>query len=444
MMAGTVAPTARQQGQRSRARHERWLARVWQRQAFDRANLRTSHGLAIKVVYPGRWTGEAGPDFHDAILALPDGRLLRGDVELHLESAGWLQHGHHLDPAYDRVVLHVVLQAGEPVRNSQGELVPTLELSPRLGSRGRASAAAEPEPGEQLSYVVQPCRNVLPAMDAAELTSRLQSLALERFEAKQAIFEGELASAEPEQALHVGLMEALGYSRNKQPFRELAQRVPVGALRCQGSVLELERLLLAGAGLLGGAETTALLAGAGLIPAPLPRAAWQRLGVRPGNLPDQRIRQFAAILGRLLPNGLLDELLGPLAEFGGSPGAGALLVRCRREWRRQLAEVGPQRADAMVINVLLPFAAAYGQASCQFWLSEVAAQAFLAHPAQGANQATSYMRSQILGPSLAGYPRGAAGEQALMQVWERWCRDKVCALCPLGRKNTEQRRKSTA
>ncbi|HEY8695412.1 MAG TPA: hypothetical protein VIR57_22000, partial [Chloroflexota bacterium] len=90
-----------------------------------------------------------------------------------------------------------------------------------------------------------------------------------------------------------------------------------------------------------------------------------------------------------------------------------------------------QRADAMAINVLLPFAAAYGQATCQFLLTEAAVRAFLAYPSEGANQVTRYMRRDIL-RSMASVAKGAAGEQGLLHVWDRWCHHKVCALCPLG------------
>src|SRR5579883_1102913 len=104
-------------------RDERWLSDVWDPQSFERRGLCTTSGLDFKIVYPGMCTGEAGPDFRDAILALDDGSLLRGDVELHLQSSGWRQHGHHRDPAYNGVLLHVVLEADEPTRNSRGEPV---------------------------------------------------------------------------------------------------------------------------------------------------------------------------------------------------------------------------------------------------------------------------------------------------------------------------------
>src|SRR5579862_1101225 len=209
-VAGRPSVSAEKGGRR---RDERWLARVWERQRFDRHGLQTTCGLSFKVVYPGRRTGEAGPDFHDAILALADGALLRGDVELHLDSAGWQQHGHHRDPAYNGVVLHVVLNAGGPVYNNAGEPVPTLELARRLrsgraGSRVAETAAAPRSQAAQLSYVVRPCRHQLEQRNLATLREELQGLAIERLRTKQAIFEGELAVFEPEQALYGGLMEA--------------------------------------------------------------------------------------------------------------------------------------------------------------------------------------------------------------------------------------------
>src|SRR5581483_7243459 len=103
----------------------------------------------------------------------------------------------------------------------------------------------------QLSYVVAPCRRVLPRKEPGEVAELLRRLALERFQAKQAVFEGELAVFEPEQALYAGLMEALGYSRNRAPFRQLALQLPLAGLRVLRTASRIEAALLAAAGLGG-------------------------------------------------------------------------------------------------------------------------------------------------------------------------------------------------
>src|SRR5205814_925805 len=105
--------------------------------------------------------------------------------------------------------------------------------------------------------------------------------------------------------------------------------------------------------------------------------------------------------------------------------------RPREVWHKQLRELGPQRVDAIAINVLLPFAAAYGQATCQFGLADAAQAAFVAYPAEGGNQITRTMRTEVMG-ALAACTAGACGEQALLHVWDSWCHLKLCAVCPLG------------
>ena len=82
------------------------LCLAWERQMVQ-PGLLTAGGERLQVVFPGRRCGDPGPDFRDAVIALPDAQLWRGDVEVHLDRAGWEAHGHHANPAYDRVILHV-------------------------------------------------------------------------------------------------------------------------------------------------------------------------------------------------------------------------------------------------------------------------------------------------------------------------------------------------
>ncbi|MBV9120142.1 MAG: DUF2851 family protein, partial [Chloroflexi bacterium] len=352
--------------------NEAWLAAIWQEQAFDRHLLRSTSGVAFQVVYQGRCTGGPGPDFRDAILALPDGTLLRGDVEIHLEARGWEQHGHHKDPAYDGVLLHVVLEGGGGTRNSRGELVLTLALAGRLGTqRVRRSVVDAVEP-PQLSYVLAPCRRALPRLGPTGAAALLQQQARQRFNSKQAVFEGDLSTADAEQVLYSGLLEALGYHRNRAPFRQLAELATLAAVRRLGSH-ELELLLLHLAGLRDSAQAEILKDRCGISGSPLAGESWTVVGVRPENLPMVRIAEMAKILARLAPLGLIDELLGELAAVQEVDRR--VVRRMDSSWRSQLRELGPQRVRSVAINVLLPFAAAFGQATCQFRLTELAPEA---------------------------------------------------------------------
>ena len=111
---------------------ERDIALIWNAQSLptDRA-LFCRDGRSVQVVYRGRWSYGYGPDFGAAMIAL-DGRLQRGDVEIHLKSGGWQSHGHDTDPRYNSVVLHVIAYRANDtalgVRCADGTDVPTLAL----------------------------------------------------------------------------------------------------------------------------------------------------------------------------------------------------------------------------------------------------------------------------------------------------------------------------
>ena len=49
-----------------------------------------------------------GPDFLGAEIEIAGSTVL-GDVEIHFRSSDWRAHGHHENPSFERVVLHVIL-----------------------------------------------------------------------------------------------------------------------------------------------------------------------------------------------------------------------------------------------------------------------------------------------------------------------------------------------
>ena len=102
---------------------------IWRKCLRDGRDLLTENGETIRVLYPGRLNSGHGPDFLDAVIATDRG-LLKGDIEVHTRSSGWWQHGHYLDPAYNRVIMHVVYNndADRSVRLHDGRNIPNLSL----------------------------------------------------------------------------------------------------------------------------------------------------------------------------------------------------------------------------------------------------------------------------------------------------------------------------
>src|SRR5437868_5565612 len=86
---------------------ERHLQAVWLEQKYFK-NLRAVSGEEIRVISPGIWNAEAGPDFLKAHLRIGNCDY-KGDIEIHLAESGWYQHRHHEDPRYNNVVFHLSL-----------------------------------------------------------------------------------------------------------------------------------------------------------------------------------------------------------------------------------------------------------------------------------------------------------------------------------------------
>ena len=218
---------------------------------LQRERLVTGEGVCLQVVYPGRRCGDPGPDFRDAVIALPDATLLHGDIEVHLDHAGWAAHGHDANPAYDRVILHVAWLSSEAVLTHTGRRVPGLALLPCLAIAAEALVQLPvrtlPPPGAS-------CPCAVPVERLPALPAFLQEQGMARLEARAALMAADAAVAGHDQTLWTALLRGLGYQRNAAPFTRLARIVPWStaaslAGRPAGRV-DLTALLLGAAGLL--------------------------------------------------------------------------------------------------------------------------------------------------------------------------------------------------
>ena len=94
---------------------ERHVQALWYDGSLRPSNLRTWNGTPVRVVDPGAWNLEAGPDFRRAVIEVGRERArLVGDVEIHMRPSDWVAHRHASDPAYSDVVAHVTWAAGPP------------------------------------------------------------------------------------------------------------------------------------------------------------------------------------------------------------------------------------------------------------------------------------------------------------------------------------------
>ena len=92
---------------------EKLVTAAWQNLLTKGGELRTESGQSLRVIYPGKTSDAPGSDFQDAVIKI-NRHLLKGNIEVHVNSSDWHHHGHHLNPAYNGVVLHVALRHDYP------------------------------------------------------------------------------------------------------------------------------------------------------------------------------------------------------------------------------------------------------------------------------------------------------------------------------------------
>lgn len=444
---------------------EALLAAVWQRQWLDGRPLVDSLGREVRVVYPGRRWGGAGPDFQGAVLSLADpstgsgqASLVHGDVEVHLRAVDWQAHGHHRDATYNRTVLHVVLHqgGGPPARRQDGSLLPVLELSGLLAAPLAVLAARlaeQPAAVEELACLET----------SEELVRLVERAGLERFFEKAAVFESELAALEPAEVFYRALLVALGYSANKQACAQLGELVPWSLVRRVGAEADSEErlraLLLGAGGLLPSQRRLPVRAGevaqlerhwrllaSELGRRPLGAGLWRLLAVRPENFPTRRLVGGAVLLASWAGDDFPAVQLEKILEWRERPGrlAGSFRAAAASDfWRWHYDfdaptggprswQIGHSRATEIVINVLLPLGYAFGRFGGQAELAAAALLAYTKLPAGPWNRVSRAMAAQLFGPAGLRHCRGAARQQGLLHLFKRWCWERRCEACPAG------------
>ena len=281
---------------------ERFLRQIWKHQQFATSHLHTMDGKPVEILSPGTLNTDGGPDFSDARIRI-GGVLYTGDVELHQNYEDWTKHSHHVDPKYNKVILHVVFQGSPhqaPPVTQSNRAVPVLILQPYLTSTYHAlwEKMILDERSERLAHIK--CFSLNESVSASTIRPWLEKLAIQRIELKVRRFEERLqelvdeqrnAVKEPppryeeipfglnpedlppptqrfssrdvskhllwSQLLYEGIMEGLGYAKNQQPFLKLARNLRLRHLAdlihpsmLEDQLMRIEAMIFGVAGLL--------------------------------------------------------------------------------------------------------------------------------------------------------------------------------------------------
>ncbi|MDE2717800.1 MAG: DUF2851 family protein [Chloroflexota bacterium] len=383
---------------------EEAVVRLWQNADRLATGLVTQDGRRLKVLYPGRRSSSAGPDFRDCVLSTDSGDIVVGDVEVHVSAGGWRAHGHHVDPNYNGVVLHVVLAP------SGRSTMATLE------SRAEAPVAAISAAQENETVDAEPRRRLDEDRSVSALQEKLDRAGDERFRGKAGGYAMELESGDAEQALYAGIMEALGYSANRRPFAALAASVPMARLRMlrgepgETRLVAIHAMLVSASGLMSSVseEDEKKLRG---VLKHLPRVekiaeSWRTFRVRPSNHPLRRIEGASVLIDHALDEGFL-----------------SIATRTARGRKHRTLItlftappfIGESRAREIVVNVVLPFLYAWGGVARDREMRTASKEIFQGMPGLAGNEITREMKRLL--PSGVD-ARGARRQQGLIHLYK--------------------------
>lgn len=432
------------------------VVKMWRDRLPGRTDLVTEDDEPVRIVYPGRLNDDRGADYRDAVIATSRG-LMRGDVEIHVKSSSWWAHRHHQDPVYNRVILHVVFwdDVARAVTLQNGRKVPTLALHRFVGDRVDTVYPSAIYP--------LPCRSGVRRWDISFMGGILDNAGEQRFLSRVINFQTELARTEASQSLYQGIMEALGYSKNKRQMVELAGRMPLRRLEAAASekitddecLVRYQAWLVGMAGLLPSQRTRPHYAygraddwfdrlekvwAACRETATMTEDDWHFFKVRPGNLPTRRIAAMCHLLLRYRGKGVLAGLIDRLGEAAIETGyremERALLVTANAYQDRYPdfslpVLLGRGRAADIVVNVLLPFAAAWGRANASPELAGKASEIYRHYPLLAQNTLERHMVNQLgIGRYLVD---SAQRQQGLLHIYKTLCSQGKCQDCPIGR-----------
>ena len=420
---------------------EEFLHYLWKYRLYNSDKLFDNDRNKIIVKNPGEYNHDSGPDFFNARISIA-GTEWAGNVEIHTRSSHFDIHGHHTDPAFNNVILHVVAENDKRVFNAKGEELLTVEIE-------FDSALYE----SYISLVNNPyiiaCQDEINKLDDIIICHWLNSLVIERIQSKSEVILKIFSETgnDWEATFYRLLTRYFGFRVNTEPFEMLASALPFRIIRKHAdNRFQIEALLFGTAGMLDVGlfkealsdeyycnlvkEYRVLSAKYGLHP--IHGWVWKFSRLRPANFPTVRISQLAAMLG--VAGGLFSKVL-EATEI--SQIKKVFEVSASEYWDDHFVfgkksmnitkHTGSQATDIFLINAVIPVIFAYGQSrDCQNICER--ALTFLENINAEVNSITLEWVTVGIEADSAFY------SQALIQLRNDYCKKRRCLDCRIGLK----------
>jgi len=460
---------------------EHFISQLWQKKYFSTVQLKTTKGYPVEVIAFGLRNDDAGPDFKNITIKIGND-ILKGDLEIHRAPEDWYLHKHHADPAYNKVILHLII--GEPGNNE-----PAVRLS-RVPVAAEVFVNISDEEFQILTkkYVLKAPEHsavvecLLSEEKSARILTVINQFARERLFAKAERFREQHQAGSWNQVLYMGIMEALGYSKNQIPFRKLANLLPFEALtreynnfRQDDQLPQIQGLLLGVAGLLPSQDSSCdwkkIKDQDTLEYIPALEKTWnnffERLGIesmgkdewlffrlRPSNFPTRRLAGASLILQQFMTQGILEKILKIVEGLKNNhlqmikelencficKTGGYWATHYRLEEKppelvneKSATLIGTSRAREIVVNVVLPVLLSYAIEINDLKLKTKIVQIYLEYPKSSPNSIVKNMTNLLFKNDVLAKKgiNTSAKQQGLIHIYKLYCRRKECDRCQL-------------
>lgn len=281
---------------------EDFIHYLWKIKKLDFSDLKTVQGEKLEILDFGVHNRDAGPDFFNAKIKLND-TIWAGNIEMHVNSSDWEKHKHHLDKAYNNVILHVVYQHDIRAKTQSGIELPTLEIKNRISKKDLKNYKLLRFNKDRI-----PCEKLIHKSSRLARIQALEKAVTDRLVNKAVRLKALLQDNNYDwnEAFYILLARYFGMKVNSTAFEMLAKALPYKViLKEKDDRTKIEALLYGTAGMLNKEFKSGYpelltrhfkhLKNKYSLE-PIPVSVWKFSRLRPSNFPTIRISQFAGIL----------------------------------------------------------------------------------------------------------------------------------------------------
>ena len=416
---------------------EDFLSFIWQFRQYKTQELATTAGEPLRILQVGQTNKHAGPDFFNAKIIVAD-TTWNGNVEIHVRSSEWNGHGHEQDPAYNNVILHVVLEDDLPVKRADGSCMPTLELKSIFHQH-----ILENYDGLVDVRRPFPCYAQVGAVDQLVFQNAFSRVLVERMEYKSREVEEKLRQHKGnwEATFNFFLARSFGFKVNALPFELLSGSFDIQLYaKYRDAPLQTEALIFGQAGFLNRTFSDPYLAQLRreyvflkqkLHLQPLEQSLWKFLRMRPTGFPTIRLAQFAALMNgseHLLSKVLHSYDLNYLKSIFNKLPIHSYW-HTHYHFEKQVAPFVPQLGaasiESIIINAVCLITFSYGRIMDQEAYMNKALLFLEQLPAENNNILRQYRSAGVKIDS-------AFCSQALLQLNKSYCSKMQCLNCSIG------------